>query len=116
MKTASKKAKGRNLQNHVRDELLESFSDTGLEEDDIKTAIMGESGEDIKLSPAARRVIPYSFECKNQERLNIWSAWAQANANKGPYEPMIVIKKNGIRPLVVVDAEHYLEMIKNYDK
>ena len=64
MKTASKKAKGRKLQDFVRDTLLTCFD--SLEEDDIKSAIMGESGEDIKLSPAARRAIPYSFECKNQ--------------------------------------------------
>ena len=72
MKTASKKAKGRKLQDSVRDKLLSCF--TFLEQDDIKSAIMGESGEDIKLSPAARKVIPYSFECKNQDRLNIWES------------------------------------------
>ena len=44
---------------------------------------MGESGEDIKLSPAARKLIPYSFECKNQEKLNIWEALSQAEENAG---------------------------------
>ena len=63
MKTSSKKGKGRRLQNFVKDELLEAFK--SLEADDVKTAIMGESGEDIKLSPAAKRKIRYSFECKN---------------------------------------------------
>ena len=79
MKTASKKAKGRKLQNDVRDCLLQTFPE--LEQDDIRTAVMGESGEDIKLSPAAQRLIPYSFECKNQERLNIWSSLEQAEDN-----------------------------------
>ena len=69
MKTSSKKGKGRRLQNYVRNTLLEAFK--SLEEDDVKAAIMGESGEDIKLSPAAKRKIRYSFECKNVERLNI---------------------------------------------
>ena len=27
----------------------------------------------------------------------------------------IVIKKNGVRPLIVVDAENFLEMIKGFD-
>ena len=67
MKASSSKAKGRRLQDFVRDKLRGLF--TKLEDDDIKAAIMGESGEDIKLSPAARKIIPYSFECKNQERL-----------------------------------------------
>ena len=37
---------------------------------------MGESGEDIK-SPSARKEIPYSFECKNQESINIWKSLEQ---------------------------------------
>ena len=56
MKTSSAKAKGRKLQDLVRDKLLEKFKNY-LEEDDIKSAIMGETGEDIKLSPAAKRKI-----------------------------------------------------------
>ena len=62
MKSRSAKNKGKRLQNSVRDLLLETFNQ--LEPDDIRSAIMGESGEDIKLSPAARKIIPYSFECK----------------------------------------------------
>ena len=68
----SAKAKGRRLQNFVRDALRDKYSK--LEEDDIKSAIMGVGGEDIVLSPAARKVIPYSFECKNVERLQFWSS------------------------------------------
>ena len=61
MKTRSAKNKGKRLQNSVRDILLETF--TQLEEDDIKSTTMGESGEDIQLSPAARKLIPYAIEC-----------------------------------------------------
>ena len=60
MKTRSAKNKGKRLQNSVRDILLETF--TQLEEDDIKSTTMGESGEDIQLSPAARKLIPYAIE------------------------------------------------------
>ena len=66
MKTRSAKSKGRRLQNKVKEILLEAF--TELEPDDIRTAIMGETGEDIKLSPAARREIPFSFECKTKKK------------------------------------------------
>ena len=79
MKSRSAKNKGKRLQNSVRDILLETFQQ--LEPDDIRSAIMGESGEDIKLSPAARKLIPYSFECKNQEKLNIWDSLIQAEEN-----------------------------------
>ena len=70
MKTRSAKNKGKRLQNSVRDILLETF--TQLEEDDIKSTTMWESGEDIQLSPAARKLITYAIECKNQEKINIW--------------------------------------------
>ena len=106
MKTRSAKAKGRRLQNKIRDLLLEEFKE--LEPDDIRTAIMGETGEDIKLSPAARRKIPYSFECKNQEKLNIWEAYNQACDNAGHYEPIVVIKRNNQKPLVLIDAEYFM--------
>ena len=49
----SRKAKGRRLQNWVRDTLLEIF--TSLDSNDISCAIMGETGEDIKLSNPAKK-------------------------------------------------------------
>ena len=92
MKTSSKKGKGRRLQNYVKNTLLEAFK--SLEEDDVKAAIMGESGEDIKLSPAAKRKIRYSFECKNVERLNIWQAIEQSETNCEDRTPDVVFKRN----------------------
>jgi len=111
MKTSSGKAKGRRLQNKVRDVLLEHFSDK-LEPDDIRTAIMGETGEDIKLSPAARRLIPYSFECKNQEKLSIWSSLEQAAENSGDYPPVLIFKRNRSKTYVVVELEEFIKFIK----
>jgi len=64
--TRSRKAKGRNLQNLVVNKLLDCSQD--LEPDDIKGAIMGEHGMDVKLSPAAFKVYPFKIECKNQEK------------------------------------------------
>ena len=56
MKTKSAKAKGRNLQNYVRDKLRKIFVEEWtkvprLEDDDIKSQTMGMGGEDIVLSP-----------------------------------------------------------------
>ena len=65
MKTRSRKAKGRRLQNWVRDELLTRFKQ--FTDEDIYCAIMGESGADVKFSPHAQQHIPYSIECKNKE-------------------------------------------------
>ena len=112
MKTQSRKAKGRRLQQQFRDLLIEKLD---IDPEDIESRSMGAGGEDLIMSKAARTKFPYSIECKNQERMNIWSAWEQANSNKGIYEPLVVIKKNGVRPLVVLDAENFLDMIKEFN-
>ena len=112
MKTASRKAKGRRLQNKIRDLLIEHFSEE-LEDDDIRCAIMGESGEDLKLSPAARKLIPYSIECKNQEKLNIWDSLVQAEENSNGYTPILIFKRNRSKTYAVVELNHFLKLIKN---
>ena len=110
MKTQSRKAKGRRLQQQFMQLLIEKLD---IDPEDIESRAMGSGGEDLIMSKAARNKFPYSIECKNQESLNIWKAWEQANGNKGLYEPLVVIKKNGVRPLIVVDAENFLDMIKD---
>jgi len=108
MKTRSKKAKGRRLQNWVRDELLKRF--TKLTDNDVTCAIMGERGMDIKLSNNARKSIPFSIECKNQENLkNLYRAYDQSCYNtKEKLEPIVFVKMNQRKPLVVLDATYFL--------
>ena len=53
---------------------------------------------------------PYSIECKNQEKVNVWSAYEQAESNCKGYEPVVVIKKNRKKPLVVIDAEYFVKL------
>ena len=110
MKTRSAKNKGKRLQNKVRDLILEKFDK--LEEDDVKSTTMGESGEDIQLSPAARKLIPYAFECKNQEKLNIWSALEQAESNSEKGKPVLVFKRNRSKTYAVLQLEDFVELIK----
>jgi len=107
---SSRKAKGRNLQNKVRETLLEAFSQ--LEEDDIKTAVMGESGEDIKLSPAARKLIPYSIECKCQEKINVWASLEQAESNAEKGTPLLIFKRNRSKTYAVIEFDKMIELIK----
>jgi len=110
VKPQSAKAKGRNLQKWVRDLLLESFSQ--LEPDDVRSTSMGCGGEDVQLSPAARKLFPFSVECKSVEKLNVWAAYEQASANSGEHEPLLIMKKNRKQPLVVLDAKTFVELIK----
>jgi hypothetical protein len=87
VKTASAKSKGRNHQKAVRDALLRAFPDLGP--DDITSRSMGARGEDLILSPAARRRLPVSFECKDTRRTPGAAAIAQARANAGPHVPVV---------------------------
>jgi len=107
MKVQSAKAKGRRLQQWVREKLIESLD---IHPEDIESRSMGAGGEDLIMARAARSKFPYSIECKNVEKLNIWDAYEQACANSGDYEPIVVMKKNGKKPLVVVDAEYYIKL------
>ena len=110
MKPSSAKNKGRLLQQWVRDAILENFSQ--LEPDDVRSTSMGCGGEDVQLSPAARKLFPYSVECKSVEKLNVWAAYEQAEANSGDYEPLLIMKKNRKKPLVVMDAETFINLTK----
>ena len=108
----SSKAKGRRLQNYVRDMLREIYCDI-LEEDDIKSQTMGMPGEDIVLSPAARKRIPYSFECKNVERLQMWQAIDQCENNKPDAStPAIVFKKNQKDAYVAIPFTVFCDMLQ----
>ena len=107
MRVQSGKAKGRRLQQWVRDLLVESLD---IHPEDIESRSMGAGGEDLIMSRAARQSFPYSIECKNQEKINVWSAYDQATENSGNYTPIVVIKRNRSKPLVVIDAESFIDL------
>jgi hypothetical protein len=99
MRTRSKKAKGRRLQNWVRDELLKRFP--SLNENDV-------------LSDKAKKSIPFAIECKNQEAFKkLYKDYGQAEYNAKNLEPVVFLKMNQCKPLVVIDAEYFLDWIKN---
>ena len=111
MSTAkSAKAKGRKLQNLLRDLLRDAFP--SLEDDDIKSQTMGMCGEDIVLSPAAKKLIQYSFECKNKERLDLWKSLEQAEENSEDRSPVLVIKRNRSKVYAVLELDRFIEIVK----
>ena len=109
MRTQSKKAKGRRLQQWVRDLLIEKLE---VHPEDIESRSMGAGGEDLIMSRSAREKFPNSIECKNQESLNIWKSYEQTQQNSGNYEPIVVLKRNNVKPLVLVDADYFVELHK----
>ena len=109
MKPRSAKNKGKRLQNDVRDLILEKFNQ--LEPDDVRSITMGDSGEDILLSPAARKLFPFSVECKNQEKLNIWSSIEQAENNSGNHTPLVIFKRNRTKTYAVLEFDKLLKLL-----
>lgn len=109
MKPRSAKAKGRKLQQWTRDKLLEIFPQ--LQPDDVRSTTMGDGGEDVQLSPAARALVPYQIECKNKASIAVYS-WLDQCAVHGKYEPILVIKQDYKEPLVVVDAVSFFKLLK----
>ena len=112
MKTQSAKAKGRRFQQWVRNLLIEELS---VQPEDIEARSMGAGGEDLIMARAAREKFPYSIECKNQESLNVWKSYQQAESNSGDHEPILFIKRNNQKPLVVVDAEYFVRLHERVD-
>ena len=110
MKPQSAKAKGRRLQQQFRDLLIEELN---IHPEDIESRSMGAGGEDLIMARAAREKFPYSIECKNVEKLNVWEAYKQASENSKDYEPLVVMKKNNHKTLVVLDAESFVKIFKN---
>ena len=109
MKTSSAKQKGRKLQQWMRDLLIKKLD---VHPEDIESRSMGSQGEDLIMARAAREKFPLSIECKNQESVNVWKSYEQAVENSGEYEPVVVIKRNQSKPLVVIDAEYFVSMFK----
>lgn len=92
MRSQSAKAKGRRLQQFVRDALIAALD---LPAEDVRSTSMGAGGEDLQLSAAACKVVPFAIECKNVESLNIHKALAQAQMHaKGGRHPLVVFSKN----------------------
>lgn len=106
MKTSSGKSKGRRHQQWTRDLILRLWP--SLEADDCRSTSMGAGGEDLQLSPAARKLIPLSIECKSLAKMAFykWLEQAEANAPEGT-EPIVVARANRKKAVVILDAEYF---------
>lgn len=111
MRPQSAKAKGRRLQQEVRDAILAAFS-AQLQPGDVRSTSMGAGGEDILLSPAAFQCVPFAIECKNQEALNIWSALNQAAEHSPQENGLLVFRRNKTPIYAALRFDHLLELLQ----
>ena len=102
------KAKGRRLQQDVRDKILELLAPYGVQADDVKSTAMGQGGEDVQLSPLARSFLPLSIECKSHKSFAVYKHYEQAEATAGKNKPVLVIKGDRKKPLAMLDLDYYM--------
>jgi hypothetical protein len=109
---ASRKAKGRRLQQAVRQDLVDRL---GIDPGDILSTAMGQSGCDLYLSPAARAQFPFGVECKAQEAIALPAWWKQceSNASKVGLIPLLVFKRNREEPLAVLRWSDLLALLRH---
>ena len=115
MKVKNAKQKGRRLQKWVADQIGRVLNLPVGKDAHIEGREMGQSGPDIKLSPLAREGFPFSVECQNAETWTLGAKIAQAQTNIYPEHDkhawLCVFKKNGGRPVVVMDAEKFFNLL-----
>lgn len=109
----SAKQKGRKLVYDTKDQLLQAFPT--LSSDDILVPGGSQPGEDLVLSPEARKLFPFAIECKNQEHISIWNALDQAEINALGHIPLLVFKKSYSKTYVSLSFEDFLNIMKCFD-
>ena len=111
MTPTSKKRKSALLQNLVRDKVLKAFPH--LKKKDVVTACNGQVGPDLVLSKVARKLVGVNFECKNQNKMKtIYNWYKQASKGSNKLMPCVVMKMNTRSPLVVIDLDDFMDLIK----
>lgn len=109
------KALGREGQKKVKELLLAAFPD--LEEDDIYSRPMGSPGEDLMLSPKARKYLPFDIEVKYGKQVNLIRANQQAEAEcRGKHTPLAVGCYRLEKPqqfYCALKLEDFLDLLKN---
>lgn len=112
IKVRSAKNKGKNLQNRVC-ELISKF--TGIpwgnkDEFLIQSRPMGQHGVDVILLGEARKLFPFSIECKSVESFSLAATVAQAIANTKAGDDWMIVHKSSklVKPVVIMDFETFL--------
>ena len=107
------KAKGRTGQNEIRDKLLEVFPE--FEEDDIKSTTMGDTGEDIQLSPAARKKLPITIEVKRRKSgMKTAYDYMEQASKHGKGETVVFFRADRKNWITMISLEHYMDLLRNW--
>ena len=109
MKAQSAKAKGRRLQQWVRDQILDLFPSLTLR--DVKSTPMGTQGEDVLLSEEGFKRVPFHIGCKSRKKFSVYEHYDQP---KTLDQVLLIIKQDYREPLALMDARLLLEILKEH--
>jgi hypothetical protein len=61
-------------------------------------------------------LFPFSVECKNQERLNIWDSLEQAESNANQHIPLLVFKRNRSKTYISMEINDLIKILNDKEK
>lgn len=108
-RAASNKAKGRNGQKEVQQLILKHFPE--LEHDDCRSNPMGSDGEDILMSPACRRLLPWNIEVKRKKKIGCVRYMEQAGEHGG-HEPVAIFREDRGEWYACITADYLFKLVR----
>lgn len=113
IKSRSAKNKGRELQNYVAQKISELLEIPYGQDELIESRGMGQNGTDVRLSGEARKLFPFSIECKCGCSFSFPAAIKQAKDNQLPNTDWLVVtRRDREKAVVSVDAETFFKIMK----
>lgn len=113
IQVSSAKAKGRELQKWTCQKISDLIGLAWGPDEMIASREGCQNGTDVRLVGPAKDLFPFSVECKWQETWSVLPWIEQARTNQLPgTDWLLVMKKSRIKPVVVMDAERFFELLK----
>lgn len=109
MSAKNNKSRGRNGEREIRELLLSYFPE--LEPDDVRLVGSGASGEDILLSPAARKLIPWQIEVKRRKNISVLRFMEQAEGH-GEHTAIAFFREDRGKWYACIEAKHVLSLLQ----
>lgn len=109
----SAKAKGRSLQQWACKRISELIGLPWGPDEMIASREGCQNGTDVRLVGEAKKLFPFSVECKWQETWSIPAWMKQAQDNQDPNTDwLLIVKKNRMDPIVIMDAKRFFALLK----
>jgi len=110
-KTHSNKAKGRKGQQEVQQMILDHFPE--LAPDDCRSNPMGSSGEDILLSPRARKLLGgIQIEVKRKKAIGAVRFIEQSGFH-GSHNPCVFFREDRGKWYTMIESEFFFELVRS---